>query len=70
MSSEPARSAMVRATLRMRWKARADIDSWFNPEYKKVLDDSLDIAKSYYLDSANDALHFARMERHRQLLQQ
>ncbi len=40
---------------------RADIDSWFNPEYKKVLDDSLDIAKSYYLDSANDALHFARV---------
>ena len=40
---------------------RADIDSWFNPEYKKVLDESLDIAKSYYLDSANDALHFARV---------
>ncbi|HZY59719.1 MAG TPA: ATP-binding protein [Candidatus Binataceae bacterium] len=40
---------------------RADIDSWFNPEYKKVLDDSLDNAKSYYLDSANDALHFARV---------
>jgi two-component system, NtrC family, nitrogen regulation sensor histidine kinase NtrY len=40
---------------------RVDIDSWFNPEYKKVLDDSLDIAKSYYLDSANDALHFARV---------
>jgi two-component system nitrogen regulation sensor histidine kinase NtrY len=40
---------------------RADIDSWFNPEYKKVLDDSLDIAKSYYLDSANDGLHFARV---------
>jgi two-component system nitrogen regulation sensor histidine kinase NtrY len=40
---------------------RSDIDSWFNPEYKKVLDDSLDIAKSYYLDSANDALHFARV---------
>jgi two-component system, NtrC family, nitrogen regulation sensor histidine kinase NtrY len=39
---------------------RADVDSWFNPEYKKVLNDSLDIAKSYYLDSANDALHFAR----------
>lgn len=40
---------------------RADIDSWFNPEYKKVLDESLDIAKSYYLDSANDGLHFARV---------
>ncbi len=40
---------------------RADIDSWFNPEYKKVLDDSLDIAKSFYLDSANDGLHFARV---------
>ena len=40
---------------------RADIDTWFNPEYKKVLDDSLDIAKSYYLDSANDGLHFARV---------
>ena len=40
---------------------RADINSWFNPEYKRVLDDSLDIAKSYYLDSANDALHFARV---------
>jgi two-component system, NtrC family, nitrogen regulation sensor histidine kinase NtrY len=40
---------------------RADVDSWFNPEYKRVLDDSLDIAKSYYLDSANDALHFARV---------
>src|SRR5579875_104806 len=39
----------------------SDVDSWFNPEYKKVLDESLDIAKSYYLDSANDALHFARV---------
>ena len=40
---------------------RADIDSWFNPEYERVLDDSLDIAKVYYLNSANNAAHFARV---------
>src|SRR5271169_3368490 len=38
----------------------ADIDSWCNPEYERVLDDSLDIAKVYYLNSANNAAHFAR----------
>src|SRR3984893_2977238 len=38
-----------------------DVDSWFNPEYERVLDDSLDIAKVYYLNSANDASHFARV---------
>jgi two-component system nitrogen regulation sensor histidine kinase NtrY len=40
---------------------RSDINSWFNPEYNRVLDNSLDIAKTYYLDSANDALHYARV---------
>jgi two-component system, NtrC family, nitrogen regulation sensor histidine kinase NtrY len=40
---------------------RADIDSWFNPEYERVLDDSLEIAKTYYLNSANHAAHFARV---------
>ena len=39
----------------------ADIDSWFNPEYERVLDDSLDIAKVYYLNSANNAAHFSRV---------
>ncbi|MGH8011166.1 MAG: ATP-binding protein, partial [Candidatus Binataceae bacterium] len=39
----------------------ADIDSWFNPEYEQVLDDSLEIAKVYYLNSANNAAHFARV---------
>jgi two-component system nitrogen regulation sensor histidine kinase NtrY len=39
----------------------SDIDSWFNPEYERVLDDSLDIAKVYYLNSANNATHFARV---------
>ena len=29
----------------------ADVDSWFNPEYERVLEDSLDIAKIYYLNS-------------------
>ncbi|HUO04691.1 MAG TPA: ATP-binding protein [Candidatus Binataceae bacterium] len=38
----------------------ADIESWFTPEYEQVLDDSLEIAKTYYLESANDASHFAR----------
>jgi two-component system, NtrC family, nitrogen regulation sensor histidine kinase NtrY len=38
----------------------ADIETWFNPEYQQVLDDSLEIAKTYYLNSANNALHFAR----------
>ena len=40
---------------------RADIDSWFNPEYERVLDDSLQVAKVYYLNSANNAVHFARV---------
>lgn len=39
----------------------ADVGSWFNPEYERVLDDSLDIAKVYYLNSANNAAHFARV---------
>src|SRR5579859_5431497 len=39
----------------------ADIDSWFNPEYEHVLDDSLEIANVYYLDSANNAAHFSRV---------
>lgn len=38
----------------------ADVDSWFNPEYEQVLNDSLEIAKIYYLNSANNATHFAR----------
>ena len=38
----------------------ADVDSWFNPEYERVMNDSLDIAKTYYLNSANNAAHFAR----------
>src|SRR5271170_5654626 len=40
---------------------RADVDSWFNPEYERVLDDSLEIAKVYYLQSANNAAHYARV---------
>jgi two-component system nitrogen regulation sensor histidine kinase NtrY len=40
---------------------RADIESWFSPAYERVLDDSLDIAKTYYLNSANDAVHYARV---------
>jgi two-component system nitrogen regulation sensor histidine kinase NtrY len=39
----------------------SDVDSWFNPEYEHVLDDSLEIAKVYYLNSANNAAHFARV---------
>lgn len=39
----------------------ADIDRWFNPEYERVLDDSLEIAQVYYLNSANNAAHFARV---------
>src|SRR5579863_5847871 len=39
----------------------ADVGSWFNPEYERVLDDSLQIAKTYYLNSANNAVHFARV---------
>ncbi len=39
----------------------ADIDSWFNPEYERVLDDSLEIARAYYLNSANNATHYARV---------
>ncbi len=40
---------------------RADVESWFNPEYERVLDDSLEIARAYYLNSANNATHFARV---------
>jgi two-component system, NtrC family, nitrogen regulation sensor histidine kinase NtrY len=39
----------------------ADVGSWFNPEYERMLDDSLEIAKVYYLNSANNAAHFARV---------
>jgi two-component system, NtrC family, nitrogen regulation sensor histidine kinase NtrY len=39
----------------------ADIDSWFDPEYEHMLDDSFEIAKVYYLNSANNAAHFARI---------
>jgi len=39
----------------------ADIETWFNPEYEQVLDDSLEIARTYYLNSANNASHFARV---------
>ena len=39
----------------------ADMEAWFNPEYERVLDDSLEIAKVYYLNSANNAAHFARV---------
>ena len=38
-----------------------DINSWFNPEYQQILNDSLEIAKTYYLNSANNASHFARV---------
>src|SRR3984893_1001939 len=40
---------------------RADVASWFNPEYERVMSDSLEIAKTYYLNSANNAAHFARV---------
>ncbi len=39
----------------------ANISSWFKPEYQQVLDDSLEIARTYYLNSANNASHFARV---------
>ena len=39
----------------------ADISSWFNPAYEHILDDSLEIAKTYYLNSANNASHYARV---------
>ncbi len=39
----------------------ANVDSWFNPEYERVMNDSLEIAKTYYLNSANNAAHFARV---------
>src|SRR5271154_6861635 len=39
----------------------ADINSWFNPQYEQILNDSLEIAKTYYLNSANNASHFARV---------
>ncbi|MBV8055742.1 MAG: HAMP domain-containing protein, partial [Deltaproteobacteria bacterium] len=38
-----------------------DIDSWFDPEYGRMLDNSFEIAKVYYLNSANNAAHFARI---------
>ncbi len=40
---------------------RSNIENWFNPQYERVLDDSMEIAKTYYLNSANDALHYARL---------
>ncbi|HTY56922.1 MAG TPA: ATP-binding protein [Candidatus Binataceae bacterium] len=40
---------------------RSNIDALFNPEYERVLDDSMEIAKTYYLNSANEALHYARL---------
>jgi len=40
---------------------RSNIESLFNPEYERVLDDSMEIAKTYYLNSANEALHYARL---------
>ena len=40
---------------------RADVGSWFNAQYENVLDESLEIAKVYYLNSANNAAHFARV---------
>ncbi|MGH7865954.1 MAG: ATP-binding protein [Candidatus Binataceae bacterium] len=40
---------------------RAHVQSWFNPEYERVLDDSLEIARTYYLNSANNASHFAQV---------
>ena len=39
----------------------ADIGRWFDPEYEQVLNDSQEIAKTYYLTSANNASHFARV---------
>src|SRR5579885_3256807 len=39
----------------------ANISSWFPHEYQQVLDDSLEIARTYYLNSANNASHFARV---------
>jgi two-component system, NtrC family, nitrogen regulation sensor histidine kinase NtrY len=38
----------------------ANVDSWFSPEYEQVLEDSLEIAKVYYLNSANNAARSAR----------
>jgi two-component system nitrogen regulation sensor histidine kinase NtrY len=43
---------------------RADVQSWFRPQYEQVLDDSLLIAEVYYLNSANNAVHFARVLAH------
>jgi two-component system nitrogen regulation sensor histidine kinase NtrY len=40
---------------------RSDINSWFDPEYERMLDDSFEIAKVYYLNSANNAAHCARI---------
>jgi len=39
----------------------ANVDSWFSPQYEQVLEDSLEIAKIYYLNSANNAARFARV---------
>jgi two-component system, NtrC family, nitrogen regulation sensor histidine kinase NtrY len=40
---------------------RSDINSWFDPEYEHMLDDSFEIAKVYYLNAANNAAHCARI---------
>jgi len=40
---------------------RSDINSWFDPEYERMLDNSFEIAKVYYLNSANNAAHCARI---------
>ncbi len=40
---------------------KAEVDSWFKPQYEQVLGDSLQIAQVYYLNSANNAKHFARV---------
>jgi two-component system nitrogen regulation sensor histidine kinase NtrY len=39
----------------------ANIDTWFDPAYERMLDNSFEIAKVYYLNSANNAAHFARI---------
>src|ERR1700751_671715 len=39
----------------------ANIDTWCDPEYERMLDNSFEIAKVYYLNSANNAAHFARI---------
>ena len=39
----------------------SDVNSWFDPQYGRMLDNSFEIAKVYYLNSANNAAHFARI---------